>query len=98
MKKYLFLLLLFTSSFLSAQDESKYLAGAVPVVDGKVTFTYTFENVQMSQQQIYDTLLKTVSKQKKNKIGDEYSILIWKKDRLFVKVPNIWYLLTKHYH
>ena len=58
MKKYLFLLLLFTSSFLSAQDESKYLAGAVPVVDGKVTFTYTFENVQMSQQQIYDTLLK----------------------------------------
>lgn len=37
--------------------DQKYLAGAVPVVDGKVTFTTTISAPGKSSQQIYDIML-----------------------------------------
>lgn len=46
-------------ALLHAQDDdSKYLAGAVPEVDGKVVFTKEFSIPGMSQDEIYDRLLK----------------------------------------
>ena len=35
-------------------DDSKYLAGAVPEVDGKVVFTKEFSIPGMSQDEIYE--------------------------------------------
>ena len=40
------------------RDDSKYLAGAVPEVDGKVVFTKEFSIPGMSQDTIYSRLLK----------------------------------------
>lgn len=39
-------------------DYSKYLSGAVPVVDGRVTFTRTLTLPGMSRQAVYDVMLK----------------------------------------
>ena len=38
------------------RDDSRYLAGAVPEVDGKVVFSKEFQIPGMSQAQIYDTM------------------------------------------
>lgn len=40
------------------QDDTRYLAGAVPEVDGKVVFSKEFQMQGMSQAQVYDTMLK----------------------------------------
>ncbi len=48
---------------LCAQDNNKkYLAGAVPQVDGKVVFTKTFSIPGMSKAEIYDRMLKWMDK------------------------------------
>ena len=39
-------------------DDSRYLAGAVPVVDGKVVFSKEFSIPGMSQDKIYERMLK----------------------------------------
>lgn len=58
MKKLFFsFILLFVFIFVHAQEESQYLAGTIPVVDGKVTFSSTFTNPLMSQEQMYNQLL-----------------------------------------
>lgn len=57
MKQLLFALL-FIPSLLFAQEDQRYLAGAVPVVDGKVVFTRELNAPSFSQQQIYQQLLK----------------------------------------
>lgn len=44
-------------TFLYAQYDSKYLAGAVPEVNGKVVFTKTIEFPDRTQQQAYDIVL-----------------------------------------
>ena len=56
MKKILFLLCLLPS-LLWAQDDAKYLAGAVPVEDGYVTFRQTFKAPSLSQKELYQALL-----------------------------------------
>ena len=40
------------------QDDTRYLAGAVPEVEGKVVFSKEFQIPGMSQAQIYDTMTK----------------------------------------
>lgn len=58
MKKYILLSFILLSSFAAtAQNEAKYLAGAVPVTDNKVTFTETFVNPHLIPKQIFDKLL-----------------------------------------
>ena len=71
MKKLMITLLLCLPMAISAQDntweqpkaqtqqnpDQKYLAGAVPIVDGKVTFTTTISAPGKSSQQIYDIML-----------------------------------------
>ncbi len=51
-------LLLFTCLLIcfqpKAQEDTRYLAGAVPVVNGKVVFTRTIENGQLTKDQLFD--------------------------------------------
>lgn len=44
-------------TLLWAQDDAKYLAGAVPVEDGYVTFRQTFKAPALSQKDIYQSML-----------------------------------------
>ena len=62
LKKYLLLILLCLPMVLQAQTESKYLEGAVPVVDGKVTFSTIIQAQGMSASQIYDKVLEWANK------------------------------------
>lgn len=49
-------------------DDSKYLAGAVPVVDGKVVFSKEFSIPGMSEDEIYNRMLKWMTNRlKENK-------------------------------
>lgn len=50
------------------KDDTRYLAGAVPEVDGKVVFSKEFQISGMSQSQIYDTVMKWMEERlKENK-------------------------------
>src|SRR3712207_9206568 len=40
------------------QNDNKYLAGAVPEVDGKVVFSKEFQVAGMSREEIYDRALQ----------------------------------------
>ncbi len=55
--KQLLLLFLMIPSFLWGQDDSRYLANAVPVEDGKVTFNKEIQVPTLSENQIYDAIL-----------------------------------------
>lgn len=46
---------------LLAQDDSKYLAGAVPVVNGKVVFTKTISVPGLSQDEIFKRIQQWTS-------------------------------------
>ena len=58
----MFLILLCLPMILQAQIESKYLEGAVPVVDGKVTFSTSIQAKGMNSSQIYDRVLEWANK------------------------------------
>ena len=62
MKSLLFLLLLLPLSLFSQEVDSKYLAGAVPEVDGKVVFSQTLNIPNMSQDKIFDSMLEWANK------------------------------------
>lgn len=47
------------------RDDTRYLAGAVPEVDGKVVFSKEFQIPGMSQAQIYDTMKKWMTERLK---------------------------------
>ena len=57
MKKLLFLLIFCFPIFAFAQKDAKYLENAVPVIDGKVTFTKELNTASLNREQIYQTLL-----------------------------------------
>lgn len=50
-------LLLFIPVFLSAQEDNRYLEGAVPVENGKVIFGKTLTVANYSKDQVYDLML-----------------------------------------
>ncbi|EJX07798.1 hypothetical protein, secreted [gut metagenome] len=58
MKKLLLMLMLCLPLWASAQTEPKYLAGAVPMKEGKVSFQQEFRAPSLSKQEIFDLLLK----------------------------------------
>ena len=62
LNKFLLLILLCLPMVLQAQTESKYLDGAVPVIDGKVTFSTCIQAKGMSSTQIYDKVLEWANK------------------------------------
>lgn len=57
MKKFLLSVLICLPLLAKAQTDEKYLAGAIPVVDGKVSFTTEMQVPALSQEQLYDALL-----------------------------------------
>ena len=52
--KQLLLLTLFIPALLWAQEDSKYLAGAVPVENGKVVFAKEINAPSFSKDEVYD--------------------------------------------
>ncbi len=60
-------LLLFTCLLIcmqsKAQDDSRYLAGAVPVENGKVVFSCTYDNLQLSKDQLFNLAQGWLEKQ-----------------------------------
>lgn len=62
MKKYILLFLMCLPFALQAQVDTKYLEGAIPVIDGKVTFTTDIQAKGLSQSQIYETVLNWANK------------------------------------
>lgn len=55
--KHLFLLFAFLPFILTAQDNSKYLEGAVPVENGRVVFSQEINAPSLSQNEVYETAL-----------------------------------------
>ena len=55
--KQLLLLTLFIPALLWAQEDSKYLAGAVPVENGKVVFAKEINAPSFSKDEVYDKML-----------------------------------------
>ncbi len=58
MKQLFLLLTLFISGLLTAQEDSKYLADAVPLENGKVVFKREFNPSSLDKTQIFQILLK----------------------------------------
>lgn len=58
MKKIILLLLICFSLPTFAQTPDQYLKGAVPIIDGKVTFSKEMNVSSLNQEQIYNTLQK----------------------------------------
>lgn len=59
MKRYIFILLTLLPMLTFAQeDESKYLTGAITEVNGKVVFSKEINTPNLSQDQVYDTILR----------------------------------------
>lgn len=61
MKHFLFILMLIPA-VLSAQNDQKYLAGAVPEERGKVVFSKVVDAPALSKDQIYDALMNWANK------------------------------------
>ncbi|MCD8260176.1 MAG: DUF4468 domain-containing protein [Bacteroides sp.] len=57
MKKIIFFLTLFIPLLLCAQEDNKYLVGAVPMVEGKVVFSSTLSLPGLSRDQVYESAL-----------------------------------------
>ena len=57
------------------RDDTRYLAGAVPVVDGKVVFSKEFQIPGMSQKQIYDTVMKWMNERLKENNNPDLSLI-----------------------
>lgn len=58
MKKILFLMLLCLPFIAMAQTDPKYLAGAITLDDGKVSFKTEIQAPSLTKDQLYDTMLK----------------------------------------
>ena len=57
------------------KDDTRYLTGAVPEVDGKVVFSKEFQIPGMSQAQIYDTILKWMTERLKENKNPESRVV-----------------------
>ncbi|MDD3039929.1 DUF4468 domain-containing protein [Bacteroides sp.] len=57
------------------KDDSRYLAGAVPEVDGKVVFSKEFQIPGMSQDQIYSTMQKWMNERLKENGNNESRVV-----------------------
>lgn len=64
-----------------AQENKKYLEGAVPLVDGKVVFTKIIPAPHLSQDQIYDRLLEWAGKRFVAQEGQNSRILYSNKEK-----------------
>lgn len=73
------------------KDDTRYLAGAVPEVDGKVVFSKEFQISGMSQSQIYDTVMKWMEERlKENKNIDSRIVFTDKEKGTIAGVGEEW--------
>lgn len=73
------------------KDDARYLAGAVPEVDGKVVFSKEFQISGMSQSQIYDTVMKWMEERlKENKNIDSRIVFTDKEKGTIAGVGEEW--------
>lgn len=80
--KYLYLCFLFClPTLLFAQEDKKYLEGAVPVVDGKVVFTKEFVTPSLTQDQIFKSVLEWGEKRFKPSDNFKSRILYTNKEK-----------------
>lgn len=75
--KHLLLILFFLPAWLAAQDDSPYLAGAVPVEDGRVVFSREIQAPALGRQQLYDTLLAWAQK----RFSEENNRILYNNDK-----------------
>lgn len=62
-------------------DDSRYLVGAVPEVDGKVVFSKEFSIPGMSQDQIFDRMMKWMENRLKENKNQGSRIAYWDKEK-----------------
>lgn len=81
---------------LSAQerDDSKYLSGAVPEVDGKVIFTKEFSIPGMSQDEIYKRMLNWMDARLKQNENTSRVVFSDKEDGQIVGVGDEWIVFS----
>ncbi len=58
MNKLLLILLMFVPAIVMGQTDEKYLSGAITQKDGRITFDTEIQAPSLSQEEIYDTMLK----------------------------------------
>lgn len=62
-------------------DDSRYLVGAVPEVDGKVVFSKEFSIPGMSQDQIFDRMMKWMENRLKENKNQGSRVAYWDKEK-----------------
>lgn len=77
-------------------EDAKYMAGAVPEVDGKVQWTLDVDVPGKTADQIYDTVLKCFTDLTKteNQLDGSQVTLVNKKDRIVVAAIREWLVFT----
>lgn len=76
------------------KDDSKYLAGAVPEVDGKVVFTKDFSIPGMSQDTIYARMLRWMSTKLAQNENNSRVVFADKKEKLIVGIGDEWMVFS----
>ncbi len=80
------------------EDQSKYMVGAVPEVNGKVVFSQEINAPNLSKDQIFDAILawaNTRFKTDKREIGEWLPIRTRKRDKLLAMETNTLFLLIR---
>ena len=98
MKNLLLILCFFPMLALAQEeDQSKYMVGAVPEVNGKVVFSQEINAPNLSKDQIFDAILawaNTVSRQIKE-TGEWLPIRTRKRDKLLAMETNTLFSLIR---
>lgn len=97
MKKLFFLLMFAATAFVAtSQTDSKYLAGAVPEVDGKVLFTRTIAvNKSITDDRLFDLMDKWVNKEYALQDDSRQRVLLSDKDDKSIAVQGDMTLVFK---
>ncbi len=76
------------------ESDSKYLAGAVPEVDGKVVFTKDFTIPGMSQAEIYDRMLNWMSARLEQNQNNSRIVFTEEEKGLIVGIGTEWIIFS----
>ena len=100
MKKILFLMLLCLPFIAMAQTDPKYLAGAITMDDGKVSFKTEIQAPSLTKDQLYGTMLKWATERFKpeGKFNARVFTPMKMKEPLQQVAKNIWYSPPPHCH
>ena len=93
MRKTIMMLLMCLPVLAWAQTDAKYLEGAVPVTDGKVTFTTELQVPAMTQEQIYGTLLEWANENFQPKDKFNARVLYTDKDKGTIAIGGEEYIV-----